>query len=152
MKTYAEKLRDPRWQKRRLEVMERDRFTCFRCRSTDKTLNVHHLMYEKGKSPWDYNDSALVTLCEDCHKEVEDLECKLAFGAFMAARGMNLNTARLVLSYAALAAGVTECFPAEICGEMLRQATVDQAVSHHVNKRLAEYKPGTIEQTIEALR
>jgi len=70
--TYAEKLRDPRWQKRRLEVMERDRFTCQRCRATDKTLHVHHLSYERGKDPWDYCELSLLTLCQDCHALAED--------------------------------------------------------------------------------
>ena len=64
---YSEKLRDPRWQKKRLEIMERDGFSCRRCRGASQTLNVHHLYYEDGKNPWDYPDASLVTLCEDCH-------------------------------------------------------------------------------------
>lgn len=71
-KTYAEKLRDPRWQKRRLEVMERDKFTCRACRSKDKTLNVHHTHYRKGADPWDYDDNDLVTVCEECHGLIEE--------------------------------------------------------------------------------
>lgn len=31
-------------------------------------LNVHHKYYIKGKLPWDYEDDALITLCESCHK------------------------------------------------------------------------------------
>ncbi len=34
-----------------------------------KGLNVHHNYYIQGKKPWDYPNSALVTLCEDCHKK-----------------------------------------------------------------------------------
>lgn len=68
-KWYSEKRRDPRWQRRRLEIMERDKFTCQHCRATDKPLNVHHKFYEKGRMPWEYLDYALITLCEDCHKE-----------------------------------------------------------------------------------
>jgi len=71
MKTYAEKLRDPRWQKKRLEIMSRDEFTCCNCYDAESTLNVHHHYYEKGKNPWDYPNSALATLCESCHKEIE---------------------------------------------------------------------------------
>lgn len=69
--SYSEKLRDPRWQKMRLEVMQRDKFTCRVCNNSEKTLNVHHRFYRKGASPWDYEPSALVTLCEDCHAAVE---------------------------------------------------------------------------------
>lgn len=33
-----------------------------------KGLNVHHKYYIKTKLPWEYNDDALITLCEECHK------------------------------------------------------------------------------------
>jgi len=67
-KKYYEKLKDPRWQKRRLFILERDEWKCRCCENGDKTLTVHHLWYKKGKEPWDYTDEALVTLCEDCHE------------------------------------------------------------------------------------
>jgi hypothetical protein len=72
MKTYFEKLKDPRWQRKRLEIMQRDDFKCRTCNSETKTLNVHHIRYFKGREPWDYRDWYLVTLCEDCHKKAED--------------------------------------------------------------------------------
>jgi hypothetical protein len=65
---YIEKLRDPRWQKKRLEIMQRDGFKCRECSATDKTLNVHHCFYKYGNDPWDYPEGSLVTLCEDCHE------------------------------------------------------------------------------------
>lgn len=65
---YAEKLRDPRWQKKRLEVMNRDQFTCQICFDDKKTLNVHHLYYRRGCEPWDYDASELITLCHECHE------------------------------------------------------------------------------------
>lgn len=65
--TYFEKLRDPRWQRKRLEVMQRDEFTCRACFDKDSTLNVHHRAYVKGNEPWDYPLDSLVTLCESCH-------------------------------------------------------------------------------------
>ena len=34
-----------------------------------KGLNIHHKYYISGKKPWEYEDDALVTLCEDCHKK-----------------------------------------------------------------------------------
>ena len=70
--SYSEKLRDPRWQKKRLEIMQRDAFTCQECGAAEKTLNVHHCFYEYGKDPWDYPDSSLTTLCEDCHELESD--------------------------------------------------------------------------------
>lgn len=71
-KSYYEKLKDPRWQKKRLEIMERDKFTCQRCLSTESTLHVHHRKYVFGKEPWDYENEFLVTLCEDCHFEEQE--------------------------------------------------------------------------------
>lgn len=67
---YAEKLRDPRWQRRRLEIMSRDGFACRRCGDATRTLHVHHLRY--SGEPWEAPDAALETLCEDCHKVVTD--------------------------------------------------------------------------------
>lgn len=64
---YLKKFKDPRWQKMRLEVFDRDKFTCQSCYETERTLNVHHLYYEYGKDPWDYPAEALLTLCEVCH-------------------------------------------------------------------------------------
>lgn len=67
---YSEKLKDPRWQKLRLEIFQRDGFACRICGATDKTLNAHHSYYEKGvEGIWDYDHRSIVTLCEDCHSE-----------------------------------------------------------------------------------
>ena len=68
--TYWEKLKDPRWQRKRLEIMQRDDFTCVSCGGKDKTLNVHHKTYRKNAEPWDYADENFVTYCEYCHEEI----------------------------------------------------------------------------------
>lgn len=60
------KYNDPRWQKKRLEIMSRDNFTCVACGSKDKTLHVHHEIY-KGEL-WECPDKELQTLCVDCHE------------------------------------------------------------------------------------
>ncbi len=67
--SYSEKLRDPRWQKKRLEVFQRDNWTCQKCFSKEDTLNVHHRKYIPKHDPWDYPLELLVTLCEECHEE-----------------------------------------------------------------------------------
>ncbi len=69
--SYSKLLRDPRWQRRRLEIQDRDKWACRRCSSTTKTFNVHHLYYESGMKPWEYPEWSLVTLCEDCHADEE---------------------------------------------------------------------------------
>jgi hypothetical protein len=70
--TYAQKLRDPRWQKMRLRIMERDGFACRHCGDTRTTLNVHHKYYCWGAAPWEYEEHLLLTLCERCHVALEE--------------------------------------------------------------------------------
>jgi hypothetical protein len=65
---YLEKLKDPRWQKVRLRIMERDGWACQRCQDSEETLVVHHRYYTSGAEPWEYPDEALVTLCWNCHE------------------------------------------------------------------------------------
>jgi hypothetical protein len=65
---YKRLLQDPRWQKKRLKIMERDRFACRVCRDAESTLHVHHRYYKNSEGPWDYPDRALVTLCASCHE------------------------------------------------------------------------------------
>lgn len=79
-KSYIEKLKDPRWQKKRLEILKRDNWACQRCFDTDSILHVHHRYYLKNHDPWDYTGDVLITLCEDCHnseKKDRPLEDKL---------------------------------------------------------------------------
>jgi hypothetical protein len=64
--TYQDKLKDPRWQKKRLEILERDNWTCQCCGSKTKTLNVHHINYKAD--PWEVENCDVQTLCEDCHE------------------------------------------------------------------------------------
>lgn len=74
--SYADLLRDPRWQRMRLEVMQRAGFACERCHSTTKTLNVHHTYYSKGRPPWQYPSESLRCLCEECHRIQHGLATK----------------------------------------------------------------------------
>lgn len=65
---YNEKLKDPRWQKRRLKIFERDNWTCQLCSRTDLELHVHHL-YRTTEEPWEEPDLHLLTLCKLCHEQ-----------------------------------------------------------------------------------
>lgn len=69
--TYSDMLKDPIWQRRRLEILNRDNFTCQKCGNEKETLHIHHRHYINGRKPWDYPDTLLVTLCYKCHKEEE---------------------------------------------------------------------------------
>jgi 5-methylcytosine-specific restriction endonuclease McrA len=75
--TYSEKLRSPLWQKKRLEIFERDGWTCKFCHSKDKNLQVHHIVYRKI-DPWLYPNHLYQTVCEDCHPVRQELTDKIA--------------------------------------------------------------------------
>lgn len=81
-KSYFELLKDPRWQRKRLEIFNRDDWTCTSCFNKDKTLHVHHKKYKWGKKPWEYDDDSLTTLCEECHEKIT--ESKKALDAAIA--------------------------------------------------------------------
>lgn len=68
MNKYSELLRDPRWQRRRLERLSRANWICERCSNGKNTLHVHHTKYISGRDPWDYNDDELEVLCFKCHE------------------------------------------------------------------------------------
>lgn len=70
---YGEKLLDPRWQKKRLQILERDGWRCQGCCASDSTLHVHHIAYKPDCEPWEIDDDLLLTLCADCH-ETESAE------------------------------------------------------------------------------
>lgn len=68
--TYSQKLKDPRWQRRRLEILERDNFTCQYCNDSEHELHVHHWSY--STNPWETDADDLTTLCKQCHYIIED--------------------------------------------------------------------------------
>lgn len=75
MGSYAEKLKHPKWQRKRLEVFERDGFTCVKCGETEQMLHVHHLVYKDD--PWDVDLCDLETLCKKCHKAMHKKKKKV---------------------------------------------------------------------------
>lgn len=82
LSAYAQKLKDPRWQKVRLQVMQRDCFSCSLCGDEESTLFVHHGFYQYGIEPWEYPLESLHTLCESCHKTADETreETKVRIG------------------------------------------------------------------------
>lgn len=70
MSKYTDLLKDPKWQRKRLEIMNRDSWKCGICQDDSEMLVVHHKYYDKDKMPWQYPDKAYITLCFDCHNEL----------------------------------------------------------------------------------
>jgi hypothetical protein len=69
--TYSEKLKSPLWQMKRLEIFQRDNWTCVSCNRHCPThlltMHVHHIKYLPNLEPWEYDNSYLATYCELCH-------------------------------------------------------------------------------------
>lgn len=75
--TYQDQIKSPKWQKKRLEILEMYNFTCNVCKDTSSQLHVHHVYYVKGKKIWEYETHMLSCLCENCHKKIHELNDKL---------------------------------------------------------------------------
>jgi hypothetical protein len=84
--TYREQMLDPRWQRRRLEMLNAAGWACAQCDDGSRTLHVHHRQYFKGRLLWEYSDLELVVLCDVCHSvEHTDLESLKALLAIIPA-------------------------------------------------------------------
>ena len=79
MSKWSSAFRDSRWQQKRLKVMERDDWRCQSCGDKGEgiTLNVHHIYYERGKAPWEYEDDILITWCNKCHSARHKMQKQL---------------------------------------------------------------------------
>lgn len=72
-KSYFEKLEDPRWQKIKSRVQERDHFICQYCGDDETSIHVHHMAYGKGE-PWEIDINLLQCLCKVCHKKITSFQ------------------------------------------------------------------------------
>ena len=63
------------WKQRCQQIIEADGNACCDCgrQPPEVVLQVHHLKYEKGKKPWEYNREDLITLCKGCHARRHNL-------------------------------------------------------------------------------
>ena len=98
-KSYSDKLKDPRWQRKRLEVLERADFTCENCGDSESTLHVHHGYYEWNLDPWEYDTKTLHCLCDPCHKLAELSRKKIAKEAGKLIIGDATDSALQLLEY-----------------------------------------------------
>ena len=57
---------DPRWRKKRLEILKRDKCKCQICGCDAQ--DVHHIKYINSyNAPWNIENDYLVSLCKKCH-------------------------------------------------------------------------------------
>ncbi len=77
MTSYADRLKDPRWQRRRLEILQHYDWACGECGAREKTLHVDHKLYRKGAMPWEYENHELQALCVDCHASTTNIRAAI---------------------------------------------------------------------------
>jgi hypothetical protein len=66
--SYLMKLKSPKWQKKRLEILNLRNFKCEICGNEERELHVHHRFYLKGRQPWQYDNDVFQVLCSNCHE------------------------------------------------------------------------------------
>jgi hypothetical protein len=122
---YRKKWLDPRWQKVRLRILERDDWKCRQCGAIDRTLNVHHLWYE-STDPWDAPEESLAALCRDCHEaETESLrDAERELITALKRRGLMARD----LSFLAAAARARTRFPVIVLADLLADQRVADAI------------------------
>lgn len=76
---FNKQYKSPKWQKKRLEILERDEYTCQSCGEDEKTLHVHHYFYMKDLMLWEYDEKYLVTFCDYCHDEWHKISNEIKF-------------------------------------------------------------------------
>lgn len=72
--TYAQILRDARWQRKKVHLFNVHGGYCHYpgCEHPNRTLDVHHKVYLRGRDPWDYPDWCFEILCESHHLVIQD--------------------------------------------------------------------------------
>jgi hypothetical protein len=132
MTTYAEKLRDPRWQRVRLEKQAAVGWRCEICGDGSTMLSVHHKRYVKGRAPWEYPTHELAVLCQPCHEEKHHEQD--AFFKLLAAMPVDDSPRSVTTAYAVVAGFVAAACEAgqvdEAAGELEQRDPYSYACGH----------------------
>lgn len=145
MATYFEKLKDPRWQKKRLEALEASQWTCSSCYDKTSTLHVHHRQYFKGREPWEYEVGQLEVLCEECHGAHHESEDPLLLAtSYVTSQGPQDRSivAGLVAGFCGQNMGLSHVKDPE--SYMWGEVTAALALWHHSSLTLSELELLTV--------
>ena len=69
------------WEKKRLEILERDNYECQRCKAKGRFGRgnvVHHIKHLEARPDLALEDDNLMTVCERCHNELHPEKLKRA--------------------------------------------------------------------------
>lgn len=65
---YSDQLKSPKWQKKRLDILNLRGFKCEKCNCEENQLHVHHRFYLKNRKAWEYDNDVFQVLCYICHE------------------------------------------------------------------------------------
>lgn len=102
---YSKKLSHPKWQKRRLERLSEENFSCQICNNENEELHVHHLYYDKDKDVWEYPNKALIVLCKTHHDYEHSIEMDVKndlFDSFKRAGFTNSSLLHIIIGLRAM--------------------------------------------------
>lgn len=146
---YWQLLKHPNWQKRRLERLELGGFTCAHCDATEVPLHVHHGLYRKNAQPWEYADTELHVLCENCHAEAEAVMARIkeCIGVFRLDMLQHLlGYVEAMRAFEAALGGINEPFPEEIA---LPAASAALGVADYAKAAVARVSALTADQKLQ---
>ena len=66
---YQDQLKSPKWQKKRLDILNLRGFKCEKCNCEENQLHVHHRFYLKNRKAWEYDNDVFQVLCHICHEK-----------------------------------------------------------------------------------
>ena len=65
---WKDQYKHPLWQKKRLQIMQRDGFHCMICGNSERQLHIHHNRYDH-KLIWKCRSDSMITVCSECHEK-----------------------------------------------------------------------------------
>jgi len=72
--TYAAKLKDPRWKRKRRDLIIAAGCACEECGDKESRLQIHHKYHDHSLAPWEYPHKAMCVLCSGCKKARREYE------------------------------------------------------------------------------
>jgi len=76
---YSDQLKSPKWQKKRLDILNLRGFKCEKCNCEENQLHVHHRFYLKNRKAWEYDNDVFQVFCHICHENEHKKEDQKKF-------------------------------------------------------------------------